>query len=100
MAWSTSNRAGRLPPDWPLITKRILVRDHHQCQIGDADCGGWATEVDHIEPGDDHRPVNLRAACTTCHAHKSAREGVAARARLRQLRYRRPENHPGRRLRP
>ncbi|WP_142000329.1 HNH endonuclease signature motif containing protein [Amycolatopsis cihanbeyliensis] len=95
MPWNTSNRKERLPTNWAEVRLTILRRDHYRCQIGDERCLGRATDVDHIRPGDDHRPVNLRAVCARCHARKSAREGNARRAQLR-ARYVRPAGrHPG-----
>lgn len=97
MAWEGSDRAQRLPKDWPRIRRRILIRDRRTCQINGPGCLGRATEVDHIDPGDNHDPANLQAVCTTCHAHKSAREGGAASAAARAARPRlRPQpKHPG-----
>ena len=60
-------------------------------------CVGWATEVDHINRGDDHSRENLRAACRRCHAKKSSAEGHARKRELRELRKRRVERHPGQR---
>jgi 5-methylcytosine-specific restriction endonuclease McrA len=97
MAWErngSSARKLRLPPDWPAIRQRILRRDNYRCQIPGDDgrkCLQPAREVDHIQPGDDHRPANLRAACTKCHAKKSSEEGVQARRRCISD----PEPHPG-----
>lgn len=73
----------------------ILRRDRYACQIRGPRCTGVATEVDHIRPGDDHSMSNLQAVCAACHSQKSAREGNAARARLRALRLRPAEKHPG-----
>ncbi|PYC75204.1 HNH endonuclease [Micromonospora arborensis] len=109
MTWEGSNRAQRLPANWSSIRKRVLARDGHACQFvwrnerGRMEqCGKPATEVDHINPGDDHSMDNLRAACTACHAWKSSSEGGAAAARIRARerrevdgRYRRTEQHPG-----
>lgn len=92
-AWSGSNRGDRLPTYWPKLRRRILSRDGHTCRLQYDGCLTTATEVDHIEPGDDHRATNLQAACRSCHARKSAREGVAARAKF--SRWRDDEAHPG-----
>lgn len=67
---------------WRRLTKQILKRDNHQCQIRYVGiCTGRATEVDHIIPvtqgGTDH-PSNLQAACRECHLAKSSDEGHIA----------------------
>ncbi|MEU8047790.1 HNH endonuclease [Micromonospora echinofusca] len=109
MAWETSDRRQRLPRNWAEIRARVLKRDGYACQFvwrnerGRMEkCGKPATEVDHINPGDDHSPDNLRAACSACHAFKSSHEGgTAARqaaARVRRevgSRFQRTEQHPG-----
>lgn len=94
MAWSTSDRLDRLPPWWSKFTHNYL-KIHTVCAIKDDGCQYEATEVDHIVHGDDHREENLQPACERCHAKKSSREGNAAKARLRQLRRRPRERHPG-----
>lgn len=96
MAWSTSDRASRLPPNWETeIQPKILRRDNHRCKIRWAGCQVQATEVDHKVRGDNHDESNLQAACERCHARKSAKEGNEAKARLKALRRRPPERHPG-----
>lgn len=92
-AWAGSTRRARLPKDWyTRIRPAVLRRDGYQCRLRYRDvCVGFATHVDHIRPGDDHRPSNLQAACEPCHQLKSAREGAAARPRLRRP----PDPHPG-----
>lgn len=91
MAWSESTRAARLPPNWPRIRARILRRDP-LCKV----CGQrLSTEVDHIEPGDDHDETNLQGICSPCHAIKSAREGGRAAAARRISARRPPVPHPG-----
>lgn len=76
-AWQGSTRRSRLPADWSRIRARILRRDRGRCYI----CHGPASEVDHIESGDDHGPSNLAAICVPCHRRKSAQEGARARHR-------------------
>ncbi|RJQ79965.1 HNH endonuclease [Pseudonocardiaceae bacterium YIM PH 21723] len=95
MSWTTSQRSQQLPDDWPALRAGILRRDRWACRIAGPLCRGRATEVDHIHPGDNHSPENLRAVCTPCHARKSSREGALARARLRALRTRPLQRHPG-----
>lgn len=96
MPWSTSDRASRLPSNWESeIHPRILHRDHYQCQLKLPGCQGEATEVDHKIRGDNHRDSNLQAACERCHAKKSAHEGNEAKRKLKELRKRPAERHPG-----
>jgi 5-methylcytosine-specific restriction enzyme A len=93
MSWRASNRRQHLPPGWSHQTvPRILARDRGICHR----CGQpGATEVDHINRGDDHRDVNLGAIHHACHQHKTMLEAQAARrAQLAVLRH--PgETHPG-----
>lgn len=96
MAWEGSDRKLRLPPDWSKRRQIILKRDGFQCTWivdGENRCAARATDVDHIQPGDDHSLTNLRSLCGFHHNHKSALEGVAARAARPR---RPPEPHPGR----
>lgn len=93
--WAGSNRRSELPADWPQRRALVLDRDGHRCRwrARDKVCGKHANEVDHIRPGNDHRPENLQALCTNHHAIKSSREGNAARWAVR--RQRPAERHPG-----
>jgi 5-methylcytosine-specific restriction protein A len=67
---------------WRKITKRILKRDNHRCQIRYVGiCTGIASEVDHIIPdwrGGTDEDSNLQAACRPCHLAKSSDEGHEA----------------------
>lgn len=93
-AWDGSTRRARLPSNWPQIRKQILRRDR-VCQLGYSGCEINPTDVDHINPGDDHRPQNLQAVCGHCHRAKSSHEGGTA-ASARRASQRRPrERHPG-----
>lgn len=103
MAWSSSTRAARLPPDWKRIVKRILRRDPLCICRGEAEgcdlhpgrpCGAASTEVDHLRRGDDHDDSNLGGKCSRCHRKKTLLEALAARKRA--PRTREPEPHPGR----
>lgn len=87
--WAGSTRSQRLPPDWDTVCKPEADRrnpEHicHWCKLPGGD------ELDHLIPGDDHRPENLdwihgwrtvRAGVSkrNCHGEKSGREGAAAR---------------------
>lgn len=98
MAWEGSDRASRLPSDWATRRLRVLRRDGYRCQWREDDvpgiCGERGSDVDHINPGDDHSPENLQTLCRWHHARKSAAEGNAAR-KPTASRYRKPEGHPG-----
>ena len=90
-AWSGSDRAARLPRDWPRRRARVLRRDRlcRVCLLAPS------TEVDHVIPGDDHSDANLQGICGRCHATKSGREGGRAAAAQRPSARRPPEPHPG-----
>lgn len=91
--WKGSTRRARLPADWKKRRARVLRRDRYQCQIAGPDeipCLAPANEVDHIEPGDDHRLDNLQAACHECHKRKTIEERPTKTKRRRP-----PEAHPG-----
>lgn len=99
--WEGSDRRSRLPKDWPKIRLKVLRRDGGQCtaltQAGGR-CDSTASDVDHIEPGDDHSLSNLRSLCSWHHKQKSSREGAAAYAAKRRAierKFRRTEQHPG-----
>jgi 5-methylcytosine-specific restriction enzyme A len=97
MAWVGSDRAARLPKGWAKIRKRIIRRDQGRCTARDSlgnRCTWPGTEVDHIEPGDDHSDANLRLLCTWHHARKSATEGGTAAAKTRVLTARLKTAHP------
>lgn len=100
MAWSTSDRSSRLPRNWAVLRRRVLSLANHTCEK----CRAPATEVDHINAGDDHSLINLQALCATCHQRKSIAEGHAAnrrkQAELRALTKRPQETHPGTLRRP
>lgn len=91
MGWEGSTRKQRLPPDWQRRRATVLRRDRF-CMLRTHCNGAPATEVDHRTAGDDHSLGNLQGACHTCHAAKSAREGVDARNARRT---RPAEEHPG-----
>jgi 5-methylcytosine-specific restriction endonuclease McrA len=96
MVWSTSDRSLELPSNWESkIQPEILKRDSYKCKINLPGCEVEATEVDHKVRGNDHSYKNLQAVCTRCHAKKSSREGHSAKAKLKKLRSRPRERHPG-----
>lgn len=77
--WVASTRRERLPKGWAALRESILIRDKGICYV----CGGrGADAVDHVEPGDDHRPSNLAAihqdVSPYCHRSKTAAEGHEA----------------------
>lgn len=89
--WSTSDRLHRLPPDWPHRRRLVLARD----PICRACARAPSSDVDHVIPGDDHDPSNLAGLCAPCHASKTAAEGAAGRARVRDAGRYPTEPHPG-----
>ncbi len=94
--WADSNRRDELPPNWHSeLRPYVLQRDAYRCRWDEGGhiCGHHANQVDHIRPGNDHRPSNLQALCEHHHAVKSSREGNAAR--WRETVRRPPERHPG-----
>lgn len=98
MAWEGSNRAQRLPSDWPRRRAAALTRDGYRCtrvRFDDTRCPEPATDVDHIEPGDDHRLSNLASLCRWHHQRKSASEGGRAAWLIRPPKKRPSERHPG-----
>jgi 5-methylcytosine-specific restriction enzyme A len=101
MAWEGSDRRNRLPADWKKIRRQILKRDGFACQWRTGPmsvCGETGNEVDHIRPGDDHSPANLRVLCNWHHKKKSSSEGgraSLAKRKANNSRFRRDEVHPG-----
>lgn len=88
MVWETSDRRSRLPANWPTLRRLVLERDRYECQHQREDtgqrCGLPATDVDHINRGDNHHPNNLQALCPWHHKHKTAMEGGRASAQARR----------------
>ena len=98
--WQGSTRRDRLPPDWGKIRQRVGSRDRWLCQmkVDDGLCLMPATDVDHIQAGDNHELWNLRCLCTTHHKTKTGQEGAAAmHAKRRKIdkKFRRTDDHPG-----
>jgi len=97
VAWATSDRRQRLPPNWQATRAQVRARAQGRCEATthDPDCDGRGTDADHITPGDDHTPGNLAWLSGPCHMAKTARE-TAARNTARAAMRRRPiETHPG-----
>lgn len=97
--WQGSTRRERLPANWATeIRPRILNRDGHQCTwlTNGVRCTQRATDVDHIQRGDNHEDWNLRSLCSPHHRAKSSREGGTAPRRRSRYYVKRPEEpHPG-----
>lgn len=97
MAWDGSTRRSRLPKDWARIRRRIIRRDEGRCVALYSDgrrCELPGTDVDHVEPGDDHRDVNLQLLCPWHHTRKSSMEGGTAAAQARVSVHRPKPQHP------
>lgn len=94
--WSGSDRQKRLPSDWAYLRGQVIHRAGGQCEAllreGNR-CSEQGTDVDHVEPGDNHQLTNLQLLCRWHHNKKSAAEGNRARRRLTEARPR--EKHPG-----
>jgi 5-methylcytosine-specific restriction protein A len=87
--WNGSTRRQRLPGNWGTLRRRILTRDDGVCYICHLP---GATDVDHIEPGDNHDESNLAPVHgVPCHRDKTIREREAKRPRQRRP----TETHPG-----
>lgn len=98
MSWAGSKRRHELPPDWEERRLLVLQEADWICEIRYPNrCTGVATDVDHIQRGNDHSRSNLQAACWRCHLKKSSIEGNQARW-AKKARGKRPqERHPGQR---
>lgn len=92
--WQSSQRRRGLPKNWAVLRSRVIKRDGSVCQ----ECKTYTKnpDVDHIVPGDNHSLSNLQVLCRECHKKKTATESAAARRRMRALRARPREGHPGR----
>lgn len=98
MAWETSDRRLRLPPDWPKRVAQVKERDGNRCTWrlpSGKRCPRVGTEVDHRVPGDNHDLRNLRLLCSHHHGKKTAMEGVAGRRKKTSKRQKREDRHPG-----
>lgn len=66
----------RFGSGWAAISRAVIARDDHECQLGLPGCTFVATCVDHITPrslGGDNDPANLRAACAFCNGSRGNR---------------------------
>lgn len=77
--WSSSDRAARLPANWPKLRAQVRKRDQDTCQ----GCGCHVPKdqgsIDHRRRGDDHTLANLQLLCDPCHEAKTLAEAAAAR---------------------
>lgn len=98
MAWHTSDRKDRLPPNWEAIRRQVKTRAKGRCEATEhaKGCGGWGRDADHITPGDNHTLTNLQWLSGPCHRAKTARESAARNQARKQARIRPKEQHPGR----
>ena len=61
-----------MPPGWDALREACLIRDDWTC----ADCGGRATDADHVIPrsaGGPNTLANLVSRCTPCHQKRTGR---------------------------
>lgn len=115
MPWTTSNRRQRLPTNWNKLRKQVLAKANYKCAGLDPvvtpppssmegqrggrrwhhpACDMRATDIDHINAGDDHKPSNLQALSHACHTAKTTHENAAAKARIRATATRERPPHP------
>lgn len=115
MPWDTSDRRQRLPTNWNKIRKQVLAKAKHRCAGLDPAttppptrrktaeghhrwhhpaCDMRATDVDHINAGDNHELDNLQALSHACHTAKTTHENTAAKARIRATATRERPPHP------
>lgn len=99
MSWQSSDRRSRLPRNWAKLRAAVLRRDGYRCvhvryDTG-ARCAHAATDVDHIEPNDNHAMDNLQSLCAWHHKQKTAQEAAQGRGRHARPPRRRPkDDHP------
>lgn len=94
--WAGSDRKARLPSDWDERRAFALRRDGWRCCAMTAygRCAQIATDVDHVQRGDDHSYANLQSLCAEHHRIKTAAEAVEARREKYTTPRRPPERHP------
>ena len=76
MTWRPKDRTGDYGAAWKKARLACLRRARWRCEIRiEGVCTGAASEVDHIDGiANDPHHRNLRAACTPCHRHVTARQ--------------------------
>ena len=92
--WEGSDRAKRLPSNWQALRRVVIERAGGRCEDtsdGGRRCPERGTDVDHINPGDDHRLENLQLMCNPHHLRKTQAENTRRKPRQN----REPERHPG-----
>lgn len=97
-AWAGSTRSKRLPPNWSELRAKVFSIASFRCQATMRDgtrCTDQGTDVDHIEPGDNHDLSNLQLLCRWHHNKKSSAEGNKSPTRKRVSERRPQERHPG-----
>jgi 5-methylcytosine-specific restriction enzyme A len=89
--WRDSTRRRRLPASWQAIRRECFAIYGPLCYL----CSDFASDIDHVIPGDNHSLENLRPICKSCHTKKSSAEGGRAFQAQRPKRKRITEQHPG-----
>jgi 5-methylcytosine-specific restriction endonuclease McrA len=98
VAWETSDRRLRLPPNWNALVKQVKERDGGRCTWklpSGARCPRVGTDVDHRNNDDNHDLRNLQLLCRHHHDKKTQREAWSGRQKAKKGRVRREEKHPG-----
>lgn len=104
MAWATSDRRDRLPPNWLQLRRDTFELKGRLCLMlrDGVLCGEEASDIDHIVPSGPDAVENLQPLCRRCHKKKSSSEGwnalrkkkAAARERA-EKKFSHEEAHPG-----
>lgn len=95
MGWDSYTPAEPLPRWWPATVKRIIKRDPVckcagclRCSLPlSGVCKRPSQTADHVVPrskGGSNKDLNLQGMCYPCHGRKTAGEGNAAKAELKQ----------------
>lgn len=96
MAWESSDRRQRLPPDWQARVNAVWARDSGICRWrlpSGKRCPRKGRDVDHVINNDDHSLPNLRLLCGHHHDKKTQWESLAGRRKGRGGK-RQEERHP------